>query len=689
MSTTASKPSKLSKYTIQKRIGGGNFADVYLVFDKDSQTQLAIKKIKTPKKQISPKILELLHSEIHVLKSIKNENIVKLYDTFRDSDYYHLVFEYCNGGDFERYLQSQESEGISEEEALSYLKQLLNGFRALHDMQVMHRDFKLENILLKDGILKIADFGFCKQTDIAATSAGTGYYMAPEIMDRNFYTNKVDIWSLGVCLYRMLFKEFPFKPKDETRVALRAKIKENNIDFYNYGGRKISLKMQNLIAGMLIEDPEKRIGWKEIYSHPILNANEPMQNLGLSGSACEILRRKDLAKEKQKFQFEMNKLEYSTNNKIFNNKDCETSLKRFAKEAEAEKSSFITPMEEYSEIKESNIEKTLTRKKKKIDKKEEEYSSENDDDKDEEILKTIKRKKDQKKKKESDYSSDEVEDEKFKKSKKKVSKYEEKKPQKIKGNSDSSSNDDEDYKLKKKQEKTNKNKEKQNKKKGFSDNEDESEEEAKKSKEKQRKPSKNEEKPNSKKSIKKEDLDDYDDYDDKKFKKNEEKPNFSKKQIKNSSSFDAEEEEAKLPPKNQEDRRFSQKSNDSLSSNKNGENQRLISKAEERDISEMVNKKAEALQLLERKYMYQRNSISIYAKILNEGFILHEGKEATFVFFLVFKKIMLLSERLARNLTEEMNIFDAEKNLFLSLLDSDFYKHLTQVNSLIKLKFLC
>ena len=507
MATKDKNISKLSKFTIQKRIGGGNFADVFLVFDKESQTQVAIKKIKTPKKQISPKILELLHSEIHVLKSIKNENIVKLYDSFRENDYYHLVMEYCNGGDFEKYLQSQEEQGISEEEALGYLKQLLNGFRALHDMKVMHRDFKLENILIKDGILKIADFGFCKQTDVAATSAGTGYYMAPEIMDRNFYTNKVDIWSLGVCLYRMLFKDFPFKPKDETRVALRAKIKENSVDFYNYGGRKISPKMQNLISSMLIEDPEKRIGWAEIYSHSLLNVAEPQKN-GLSGSACEILKRKDLAKEKQKFQFEMNKLEYSTNPKIFSNKDCEMSLKKFAKEDDDEKCSFVTPMNDYSDIKESNAEKTLVRKKKKIDKVEE-------SDEDEESLKTIQRKNDKnnsskyaekplaKKKKESDYSSDEEKDDKFKKKQSKVSekpnkKKEDsdsdeenynlkKKPNKIKSDSDS---DKEDYKLKKKETKTNKQEERGNNKKKKDSDSDESEEEDKKHKEKQRKNSK-------------------------------------------------------------------------------------------------------------------------------------------------------------------------------------------------------
>jgi serine/threonine-protein kinase ULK2 len=72
-----------------------------------------------------------------------------------------IVMEYCNGGDLEQYLQ--ENGKLSEEEATTFLKHLLNGFKGLHKVHAMHRDFKAANVLLHDGVCKISDLGFSKQ----------------------------------------------------------------------------------------------------------------------------------------------------------------------------------------------------------------------------------------------------------------------------------------------------------------------------------------------------------------------------------------------------------------------------------------------------------------------------------------------------------------------------------------------
>ena len=470
MEPASKNSAKNGKYHFQKRLGGGKFADVYLYFDNESESHVAIKKLKSSKSQLDAKILELLKSEINVLKSIRNENVVRLYDVFIENGYYHLVLEYCNEGDLENYIQKKPKKSIPEPEALGFLKQFLNGFKALHDLKVMHRDFKLENILLHDGVTKIADFGFCKQTDITQTCAGTGFYMAPEMMDFDLYTNKVDIWSLGVSLYRMLFGVFPFRPEEETKTALRSKIRENIIDF-NYGGRKISKEMQLLISGMLTEDPEKRIDWKNIYGHPLLNERE--NKLGaLSGSACEILNKKEIEKEKQKAQFENNKLDYSTK-KSFNNKESEKSLKAYADDEPS------TIEEEYSKV-----------------------------------------------------------------------------------------------------------------------------------------------------------------------------------QIQNSVEF---KKKSEIVEKKKKDGNMPEEK-------KNGLN----------DISELVKQKTDALQLLERKYLHQRNLITIFAKILNDGLILGENQDATFTYFLILKKICILSENFAQILTEEKNVFQEQK-FFSAFINSDFYRNLLQV----------
>ena len=318
-----------TKYIPQKKIGGGTFSEVFLCLSKPDHELVAIKKLKKTKSKLKPEFLGLLNSEINILTSIKNDNIVKLMETFLENDYYHLVFEYCSSGDLEKYLQNTPRKCIPEPEVLGFLKQLLNGFRGIHDLKVMHRDFKLDNILIKDGVLKIADFGFCKQGDLAETYAGTAYYMAPEIMDSENYTNKVDIWSLGVCLYRMVFGIFPFRPKKACKFALREEIREGKIEFC-FENKKISCEMEDLIRKMLVEDPKKRIDWNMIYEHPLLNQENGNREM-FGGLASQVLNRKIIEREKVNFQFEANKKEYSVVEKTFDNKEAEKNEEVYSK----------------------------------------------------------------------------------------------------------------------------------------------------------------------------------------------------------------------------------------------------------------------------------------------------------------------------------------------------------------------
>lgn len=92
--------------------------------------------------------------------------------------------EYCNGGDLEKYLENKKR--LTEDEATTFLKQILNGFRGLHEVNAMHRDFKVANVLLHEGMCKIADLGFAKQLDkqkkVTGTILGTSLTMAPELL---------------------------------------------------------------------------------------------------------------------------------------------------------------------------------------------------------------------------------------------------------------------------------------------------------------------------------------------------------------------------------------------------------------------------------------------------------------------------------------------------------------------------
>ena len=129
--------------------------------------------------------------------------------------------EYCDKGNIYS-AQSLKENGLFElNECIFIVKNVLNGLNHIHSKNLIHRDIKAENILLISDpnkkepygfVTKICDLGFCREDDDnVKTFCGTTSYMAPEIFKKNIYCNKVDIWAVGVLMYKMLFGDFPFK----------------------------------------------------------------------------------------------------------------------------------------------------------------------------------------------------------------------------------------------------------------------------------------------------------------------------------------------------------------------------------------------------------------------------------------------------------------------------------------------
>ena len=115
----------------------------------------------------------------------------------------------------ENYLKKYGN--LSESEAVYFLMQIMNGFRELHKHQIMHRDVKLANMFLKEDTIVIGDFGFAKQgVETTKTRLGTPITMAPELLmsKESSYTNKADLWSIGVVFYQLLFGKNPFDSKN-------------------------------------------------------------------------------------------------------------------------------------------------------------------------------------------------------------------------------------------------------------------------------------------------------------------------------------------------------------------------------------------------------------------------------------------------------------------------------------------
>ena len=119
--------------------------------------------------------------------------------------------EYCSGGDLKRYCMTRK---VNEDMAYKILTQIVKGFEEMVKFGIIHRDLKPANVLVDRDTFKICDFGFAKlfgQTGkMAKTFVGTPIYMSPQVLSQKNYTNKTDVWSLGVMYYELLFKKLPF-----------------------------------------------------------------------------------------------------------------------------------------------------------------------------------------------------------------------------------------------------------------------------------------------------------------------------------------------------------------------------------------------------------------------------------------------------------------------------------------------
>lgn len=256
---------KIENYCLENSVGEGEFGKVYRAVNEKTEQVVAVKVIRIEKFKMSPKLEEFTINEIQTLSKIEDTtHIVKFIEILKTANNYYFVYDYCNGGTLEQEIKQLGH--FSEEKALAYFKELLKAFRMLIKKNIMHRDVKPSNILLHNGILKLADFGFCKPLkdarDLAQTMLGSPIYMAPEILNGEVYTMKADIWSLGVVLYEMLFGFCPF---EERTIARLISLIDQSTTIEFPSDIKVSKKVEELIRKMLVKDQFKRISWDELF----------------------------------------------------------------------------------------------------------------------------------------------------------------------------------------------------------------------------------------------------------------------------------------------------------------------------------------------------------------------------------------------------------------------------------------
>ena len=258
---------KIDDYLITRELGKGSYAVVKLGMDKNSKNKYAIK-IYSKTCLIDPQLRNTVKNEINILKQIDNENVMKLYEVIDTQSHLYLVLEYINGINLLEIIKNEKNHFIKEPRAKKIFLKVVQGINYCHQINIYHRDIKLENILvLKDDSVKIIDFGFsiiCKADTYQKLFCGTKSYMPPEIVKKEKYIACYsDIWSLGVLFYAMLFGVFPFKGKDEDE--LFEKIKEAKITFPEYN--PISDKTKELFGKIFVVNPNMRISLDEMINY--------------------------------------------------------------------------------------------------------------------------------------------------------------------------------------------------------------------------------------------------------------------------------------------------------------------------------------------------------------------------------------------------------------------------------------
>ena len=256
-------------------LGKGQFGEVYKL---EYQGKVyAIKKLS--KKKIDNNVdvglrtylKNALKREIDILKRMSQyENSVKFYGHFEEENEYVLVLEFCDT-DLEKYLQKGP---LSNSEILAIMEGLNKPFKYMHNNGLLHRDIKPENIMIKyldssktKYIAKIADYGISRELDDgkASTILGTPKYMSPEILlGEDEYTDKSDLFSIGVMLYYLYFKSYPFKtPKKYKEIT----------EFYKEKKEKDckDTVLDDLINKLLTFEADKRISWDEYFKHPFFS----------------------------------------------------------------------------------------------------------------------------------------------------------------------------------------------------------------------------------------------------------------------------------------------------------------------------------------------------------------------------------------------------------------------------------
>ena len=264
-----------SQYKYINNIAKGSFGTVIHVLNTNTEEELAIKIIN--KSGSNSNSIRKMKKEISILKQLKHENIVQFYGYEETNSKLYIMMEYLKYGTLSEYMKKNKGK-ISEENASIIIQKLLSATDYLHNKQICHRDIKPENIMFSEennlNSIKLIDFGLSAQNlynPLIDGYCGTFIYMSPEQIEKKFYSQTVDIWSIGIILYMLLNNnKHPFYIKGDDRKLYSKKIKKGIFSYNN----NLSFMAKNLINKLLEPNPSWRYTSDKALRHPWITRNK-------------------------------------------------------------------------------------------------------------------------------------------------------------------------------------------------------------------------------------------------------------------------------------------------------------------------------------------------------------------------------------------------------------------------------
>jgi len=216
------------RYEVLEELGRGGMGEVYRVKDEKLDEEMALKVLK-PEIAVHKDMIERFKNELKLARKIAHRNVCKMYDLNEEEETPYITMEYVKGEDLKSSIRKKGK--LDEKEAVAVAKQVCEGLVEAHELGVVHRDLKPQNIMIDEkGNAKVMDFGIARSVEAAGMTQtgmmiGTPDYMSPEQAEGEEADQRSDIYAMGVILYEMVTGGVPFKGDTAFSVALKHKTK--------------------------------------------------------------------------------------------------------------------------------------------------------------------------------------------------------------------------------------------------------------------------------------------------------------------------------------------------------------------------------------------------------------------------------------------------------------------------------